>query len=103
MQQGRSERVQPSAGEKLQVKTAWDVEAGARCRKLLGNTSEAVSRGNSSNTRRLWAVPLSWNDSVTGEERVLWREIDRVSRLVFPALFLLFVLTYWPILLLKKT
>ncbi|CAG9134611.1 unnamed protein product [Plutella xylostella] len=44
---------------------------------------------------------VAWLDADTGQERVLWREIDKLSRVVFPALFLLFVTMYWPVLLLK--
>ncbi|XP_034240005.1 LOW QUALITY PROTEIN: glycine receptor subunit alpha-4-like [Thrips palmi] len=50
-------------------------------------------------------APAAWTDRLgaagPGEQRQLWREIDRMSRLVFPALFIMFVLCYWPILLLR--
>ncbi|KAF4518742.1 hypothetical protein B566_EDAN006145 [Ephemera danica] len=100
--QGRTERVQPTRAEKVSVKSAWDVEAGVRSRKLVESKPESPM---SSLKRRLsWALPpLSWLDTATGEERVLWREIDRLSRLIFPGFFLLFVLAYWPLLLLKSS
>ncbi|PSN46868.1 hypothetical protein C0J52_13678 [Blattella germanica] len=72
--------------------TAWDVETpGIRCRK------PSLSLKN----RRF--LQLAWLDHKTGEEKILWKEIDRQSRIYFPAFFLLFVVFYWPILLLKKT
>ncbi|XP_045763116.1 glycine receptor subunit alpha-1 isoform X2 [Maniola jurtina] len=51
--------------------------------------------------RRQSILQVAWVDADTGQERVLWREIDKLSRVVFPALFLLFVTMYWPVLLLK--
>ncbi|KAH9643251.1 hypothetical protein HF086_015261 [Spodoptera exigua] len=51
--------------------------------------------------RRQSILQVAWLDADTGQERVLWREIDKLSRVVFPALFLLFVTMYWPVLLLK--
>jgi hypothetical protein len=94
------------AGDKIHAKSAWDVEAGMRCRKLVlvqGAMEEDASTQTEERTPSWWSLPpLAWKDSKSGEERVLWREIDRVSRLVFPFFFFLFVLAYWPILLLKK-
>ncbi|XP_052122070.1 glycine receptor subunit alpha-1 isoform X4 [Frankliniella occidentalis] len=51
------------------------------------------------------AVPV-WIDRFAGgglgpEQTQLWRRIDRMSRLIFPALFIMFIMCYWPILLLK--
>ncbi|GBP40618.1 Glycine receptor subunit alpha-2 [Eumeta japonica] len=51
--------------------------------------------------RRQSILQVAWLDADTGQERVLWREIDKLSRMIFPALFLLFVTMYWPVLLLK--
>ncbi|XP_063233163.1 glycine receptor subunit alpha-2 [Bacillus rossius redtenbacheri] len=68
----------------------WDVEAGMRCR----------SRSVNLHKRRL--LQLVWEDHRTGEEKVLAREIDRQSRVVFPVFFLIFLVFYWPLLLLKK-
>ncbi len=33
------------------------------------------------------------------EERPLWVQIDRASRIIFPAMFLLFNIIFWPVLL----
>lgn len=99
----RARATERVAGDKIHAKSAWDVEAGMRCRKLVlvqGATEEDASTQTEERAPCSWP-PLSWKDS-KGEERVLWREIDRVSRLVFPFFFFLFVLAYWRILLLKK-
>ncbi|XP_064095516.1 glycine receptor subunit alpha-4-like isoform X1 [Macrobrachium nipponense] len=42
---------------------------------------------------------LAWNDPKTGEKKILWKEIDKASRIVFPLMFLLFMSIYFPILL----
>ncbi|KDR22803.1 glycine receptor subunit alpha-1 [Zootermopsis nevadensis] len=77
--------------KKTRCVTAWDVEApGIRCRK------------HSLGLRNRRFLQLSWLDHRTGEEKILWKEIDRQSRIYFPTFFLLFVVFYWPILLLKK-
>jgi len=101
----RARATERVAGDKIQAKSAWDVEAGMRCRKLVlvQGAMEVEPTAEAEEHRSWWAwPPLAWKDSESGEEKILWREIDRVSRLVFPFFFLLFVLTYWPILLLKK-
>lgn len=51
--------------------------------------------------RRQSILSVAWTDVDTGVERIMWREIDKVSRMVFPALFLVFLVLYWPILLMK--
>lgn len=38
-----------------------------------------------------------------GKERILWCEIDRYSRTIFPIFFLIFMLFYWPLLIFKST
>ncbi|XP_044730107.1 glycine receptor subunit alpha-4 isoform X2 [Chrysoperla carnea] len=48
-------------------------------------------------------LDLSWIDHATGKKKILWEEIDRSSRLVFPALYVLFLVVYWPVLLFKNT
>ncbi|XP_053600321.1 glycine receptor subunit alpha-4 isoform X2 [Plodia interpunctella] len=94
---------------------AWD-SSGVRCRKvdLTSPTSPpaatpAVHPAPGAHStphlvgveRRQSILQVAWLDADTGQERVLWREIDKLSRVVFPALFLLFVTMYWPVLLLK--
>lgn len=37
------------------------------------------------------------------EETILWCEIDRYSRIIFPILFLIFMVIYWPLLMFKST
>ncbi|VVC86967.1 unnamed protein product [Leptidea sinapis] len=85
---------------------AWE-GSGVRCRKV-----EMASPASPPSTtpappsllgieRRQSILQVAWLDADTGQERVLWREIDKLSRVVFPALFLLFVTLYWPVLLLK--
>nr|CAD7407639.1 unnamed protein product [Timema cristinae] len=76
--------------DKPHCMTAWDVE-GVRCRKP------------SLSFRNRGLVKLAWVDRATGQEKILWQEIDRQSRVLFPVLFLVFVIFYWPILLLKKS
>ncbi|PNF21536.1 hypothetical protein B7P43_G12716 [Cryptotermes secundus] len=77
--------------KKTRCVTAWDVETpGIRCRKP------------SLSLKSHRFLQLSWLDHKTGEEKILWKEIDRQSRIYFPVFFLLFVVFYWPILLLKK-
>lgn len=53
-------------------------------------------------TRRQSLLSVAWTDIDTGVEKIMWREIDKVSRVVFPGLFLVFVVLYWPILLMKS-
>lgn len=53
--------------------------------------------------RRQSILSVAWTDVDTGVERIMWREIDKVSRIVFPALFLVFLVLYWPILLMKSS
>ncbi|CAB3359424.1 Hypothetical predicted protein [Cloeon dipterum] len=99
----RAKATERVSGEKIQAKSAWDVEAGVRCRKLVIVHGTETDSATQTEQPSWWSLPpLAWTDPETGEEKILWREIDRVSRLVFPFFFLLFVLTYWPILLLKK-
>lgn len=44
-----------------------------------------------------WLDPETLNPKPT-----MSKQIDRYSRIIFPTLFLLFVLLYWPIVILKK-
>lgn len=53
--------------------------------------------------RRQSILSVSWTDNDTGVEKIMWREIDKLSRVVFPGLFLVFVILYWPILILKTS
>lgn len=53
--------------------------------------------------RRQSILSVAWTEQETGIERIMWREIDKVSRIVFPALFLVFLVLYWPILLMKSS
>lgn len=81
------------AMDKTHCVSAWDMEsARVRCRK-----------NSLSNLRNRRLIQVSWIDRRTGLEKVLWREIDHQSRIIFPVFFLLFVMFYWPILLLKKS
>ncbi|CAG9562920.1 unnamed protein product [Danaus chrysippus] len=92
---------------------AWE-GSGVRCRKvdLTSPTSPPATTPATHQVpgatahlvgveRRQSILQVAWLDADTGQERVLWREIDKLSRVVFPALFLLFVTMYWPVLLLK--
>ncbi|KAK7083218.1 hypothetical protein SK128_011014 [Halocaridina rubra] len=56
-----------------------------------------VENGNVKSPNQRFA--LSWFDSKTGQKKLLWKEIDKASRVVFPLMFLLFMLIYFPILL----
>jgi hypothetical protein len=48
--------------------------------------------------RQTWQ--LGWTDE-KGRERLLWREIDIVFRVLYPALFVLFNIIFWPALFLR--
>lgn len=37
-----------------------------------------------------------------GKEKILWHQIDRVSRVVFPVVFFVFNILYWVILICNK-
>ncbi|XP_050067259.1 glycine receptor subunit alpha-4 isoform X1 [Anopheles maculipalpis] len=54
-------------------------------------------------TRRQSILSVAWTDTDTGIEKIMWREIDKMSRIVFPGLFLVFVVLYWPILIFKTS
>ncbi|XP_066253513.1 glycine receptor subunit alpha-1 [Euwallacea similis] len=41
---------------------------------------------------------LYWRNN-KGKVKIMWKEIDRISRIVFPALFFLFTAMYWSILI----
>ena len=69
---------------------------------MLNNSSKSLQRYGMVWLKTVYdLLQVAWLDADTGQERVLWREIDKLSRVVFPALFLLFVTMYWPVLLLK--
>ena len=53
--------------------------------------------------RRQSILSVSWTDNDTGVEKIMWREIDKLSRVIFPGLFLVFVILYWPILIYKTS
>ncbi|KAK5650392.1 hypothetical protein RI129_001421 [Pyrocoelia pectoralis] len=38
-----------------------------------------------------------------GKEKVLWREIDYLSRIIFPTIFIIFVAVFWPMLVFSKS
>ncbi|XP_037042780.1 glycine receptor subunit alpha-2 [Bradysia coprophila] len=59
--------------------------------------------GGTKANRRQSILSVAWTDVDTGVEKIMWREIDKVSRIVFPGLFLVFVILYWPALLLKSS
>ncbi|KAL7039868.1 hypothetical protein ACKWTF_000154 [Chironomus riparius] len=72
------------------------------------NTPTPVSQTNLQGNgkpinRRQSILSVSWTDNDTGVEKIMWREIDKLSRVVFPGLFLVFVVLYWPILLFKTS
>nr|XP_045591180.1 glycine receptor subunit alpha-3-like [Procambarus clarkii] len=46
-------------------------------------------------------LSLQWFDPQTGEKKILWKEIDKASRVVFPLMFLFFMLIYFPILVFR--
>lgn len=105
--------------EKGQCPTVATWEPGSsgpnvRSRKAAPNTSvvttpgqQVAAQGNGSGppkpTRRQSLLSVAWTDTDTGVERILWREIDKMSRIIFPALFMVFVILYWPLLLLKSS
>lgn len=65
-------------------------------------TSLQGNGGLPAKNRRQSLLSVAWTDIDTGVEKIMWREIDKVSRVVFPGLFLVFVVLYWPILLMKS-
>ncbi|XP_055313266.1 glycine receptor subunit alphaZ1 [Sitodiplosis mosellana] len=100
-----------SAMEKGQCPTlaTWD---GGNVRSRKATPTTATTPGQTSlqgngglpakTTRRQSLLSVAWTDIDTGVEKIMWREIDKVSRVVFPGLFLVFVVLYWPILLMKS-
>ncbi|XP_064543090.1 glycine receptor subunit alpha-2 isoform X1 [Drosophila montana] len=96
--------------EKGQCATVASWEGGAvRSRKATqtpttpGQTSLQGNGGPPKSARRQSLLSVAWTDTDTGVEKIMWREIDKVSRAVFPILFFVFVLLYWPILLMKSS
>ncbi|XP_017960980.1 glycine receptor subunit alpha-2 isoform X2 [Drosophila navojoa] len=96
--------------EKGQCATVASWEGGAvRSRKATqtpttpGQTSLQGNGGPPKPARRQSLLSVAWTDTDTGVEKIMWREIDKVSRAVFPILFFVFVLLYWPILLMKSS
>ncbi|XP_058982127.1 glycine receptor subunit alpha-2 isoform X1 [Musca domestica] len=96
--------------EKGQCATVASWEGGAvRSRKATqtpttpGQTSLQGNGGPPKPARRQSLLSVAWTDDTTGVEKIMWREIDKVSRAVFPILFFVFVLLYWPILLMKSS
>ncbi|KAI8128705.1 Glycine receptor subunit alpha-2 [Lucilia cuprina] len=96
--------------EKGQCATVASWEGGAvRSRKATqtpttpGQTSLQGNGGPPKPARRQSLLSVAWTDIDTGVEKIMWREIDKVSRAVFPILFFVFVLLYWPILLMKSS
>ncbi|XP_039955630.1 glycine receptor subunit alpha-2 isoform X1 [Bactrocera tryoni] len=96
--------------EKGQCATVASWEGGAvRSRKSTqtpttpGQTSLQGNGGPPKPARRQSLLSVAWTDTDTGVEKIMWREIDKVSRAVFPILFFVFVLLYWPILLMKSS
>ncbi|XP_015588294.1 glycine receptor subunit alphaZ1 [Cephus cinctus] len=82
------------ATEKGQFITAWDCESNCM----------QQSRNKRVGSRHL--LHNSWLETEVASQYVSETRsmlIDRHSRIVFPVLFLLFVVLYWPILLLKKS
>ncbi|CAG9830332.1 unnamed protein product [Diabrotica balteata] len=43
-------------------------------------------------------IPLYWKTE-SGKEKIMWKEIDRIARIVFPSFFFFFSLMYWTILI----
>lgn len=116
-QQSKSSSQKPlqirlNAMEKGQAVANWDgTNVNVRSRKAPSQTpttpGQTSLQGNGGPppkpTRRQSIISVSWHDADTGIEKIMWREIDKLSRLVFPALFLVFVILYWPILILKTS
>ncbi|XP_069998245.1 uncharacterized protein [Penaeus vannamei] len=67
------------------LRSAWDLEQGG-VQPLSGK--QVMGR-----------LSLHWVDVKTGEKKILWKEIDKASRIVFPLMFLLFMVIYFPILI----
>lgn len=102
-----------NAMEKGQCQTvaSWD-GTNVRSRKATSQTpttpgQTSIQQGNGGPppkpNRRQSILSVAWTDTDTGIEKIMWREIDKLSRIVFPALFLVFVILYWPILILKTS
>lgn len=96
--------------EKGQCPTVAQWEGGnVRSRKATptattpGQTSIQGNGGHPKPTRRQSLLSVAWTDTDTGVEKIMWREIDKMSRIVFPACFLVFLILYWPILLMKSS
>ncbi|KQS62905.1 uncharacterized protein Dyak_GE13070, isoform G [Drosophila yakuba] len=92
--------------EKGQCATVASWEGGAVRSRKATQTPTTPGQGNGGPpkpARRQSLLSVAWTDTDTGVEKIMWREIDKVSRAVFPILFFVFVLLYWPILLMKSS
>lgn len=92
-----------------QTVTNWE-SSNVRSRKSTTTTTATTpgqtSLGNGGPpkpTRRQSLLSVAWTDIDTGVEKIMWREIDKMSRIIFPGLFLVFVIFYWPILLMRSS
>ncbi|KAK8754296.1 hypothetical protein OTU49_015442, partial [Cherax quadricarinatus] len=88
-------------------------ENGGMMRVMTVNPSSPVmpewdsepSKNRHRNHTKLHQTPgrlsLKWVDPQTGEKKFLWKEIDKASRIVFPLMFLFFMIIYFPILIFR--
>ncbi|EEZ99340.1 ligand-gated ion channel subunit precursor [Tribolium castaneum] len=47
-------------------------------------------------------IPMYWKNK-KGKEKILWHQVDRVSRVVFPGLFFIFCAIYWTTLIFGRS
>jgi len=66
---------------------------------VVGVTSRQ-RRGRKKWLKTLKELELQWDDPITGDQKILWEEIDSTSRVVFPFFFFIFTLIYFPMLML---
>lgn len=78
---------------------AWDPESGGPSFPPEVSTSPTTTDVSTSRLYRMGRISLQWTDDKTGEVKILWKEIDKASRIAFPLMFLLFMIIYFPILI----
>ncbi|CAG9765303.1 unnamed protein product [Ceutorhynchus assimilis] len=87
--QGKYSEFKQKENERVMAITPWTNEYPSNKRNSCLITPKVGKYG--------W-ITLFWKTE-KGKIKIMWKEIDRVSRIVFPALFTLFSVMYWSILI----
>ncbi|CAO1345072.1 unnamed protein product [Diamesa hyperborea] len=104
MEKGQCQTVAMFDGTNVRARKAPSQTPTTPCQPTLqGNGGTTNMHPTKPMNRRQSILSVAWTDTDTGIEKIMWREIDKLSRVVFPGLFLVFVVLYWPILLYKTS